>query len=134
MKCYKSAQVHPATTVLGHTLVRLRNKVCYEGTQVHQAFRTRAQWAHWIRECQPQNGIPRPLYGNIQLSIGTRLLDLWPSFTSAHALRLPFNRCLSFCVHVMHMPLSYGNTCAIQCSRDTCAISLLLLKITATSN
>ena len=34
-------------------------------------------------------------------------LDSWPSFTSAHALMLPSNWCLSFCAHVMHAPLSH---------------------------
>jgi len=34
-------------------------------------------------------------------------LDSWPSFTSAHALMLPSNWCLSSCAHVMHVPLSH---------------------------
>jgi len=46
MNCYKSAQVHPATTMLGHTLVTLRNKGRYEGAQIHPVFRTGAQQAH----------------------------------------------------------------------------------------
>ena len=40
---YEGAQVHPVTTILGHTLVTLHNKGHYEGAQVYPAFLTRAQ-------------------------------------------------------------------------------------------
>ena len=73
MNCYESPQVHPATTILGHTLVTLRNKGRYERALVHPVFRTGAQQAHWTRECQLQNGIPGPLYGNIQLPISVSI-------------------------------------------------------------
>ena len=43
MNCKKSVQIHPATTILGHTLVTLRNNGRYEGAQVHPAFLTGAQ-------------------------------------------------------------------------------------------
>ena len=45
INCYESAQVHPATAVLEHTLVTLRNKGRYEGAQIHPVFRTGAQRA-----------------------------------------------------------------------------------------
>ena len=50
MNCNKSAEVHPAKTMLGHTLVTLRSKGHYEGAQVHPVFLTGAQRA---KECQP---------------------------------------------------------------------------------
>ena len=37
----------------------------------------------------------------INFFVGALLLDSWPSFTSAHALRLSSNWCLSFCARVM---------------------------------
>jgi len=41
----------------------------------------------------------------INFFLGTQVLHLWPSFTSAHALLLPSNWCPSSCARVMHKPL-----------------------------
>ena len=88
MNCYKSAQVCPATTMLGHTLVMLRIKGRYEGAQIHPVFRTWAQWAQWTEECQPQNGIPRQLYGNIQLSNSVSFIYWFIFFAIWHTYML----------------------------------------------
>ena len=46
MNCYESAQVCPATTILGYTLVTLCNMSRYKGAQIHPVFCTGAQRVH----------------------------------------------------------------------------------------